>query len=119
VFHAAVAGAPVTDWTLYDTHYTEQFMGQPSENPDGYKASEVVPKLAGMKGSLLLLQGMADDNVSFENSTRVMTALQLQSRLFELMDYPGERHGLHGNARQLHLWRTYLDFFDRKLKQAR
>jgi dipeptidyl-peptidase-4 len=117
-FVAGAAGAPPVDWTLYDTHYTEQFMGQPSENLEGYKASQVVPKLPAMKGALLLLQGMADDNVSFENSTRVMAALQMQSRPFELMDYPGERHGLHGNARQLHLWRTYLDFFDRKLKHA-
>ena len=116
-FAAGAAGAPPVDWTLYDTHYTEQFMGQPSENPDGYKASEVVPKLSQMKGQLLLLQGMADDNVTFENSTRVMYALQGLSRPFEVMDYPGERHGVHGNPRQLHLWRTYLDFFDRKLKR--
>ena len=117
-FVAGAAGAPPVDWTLYDTHYTEQFMGQPQENPAGYKASEIVPKLANMKGRLLLLQGMADDNVSFENSTRVMYALQGMSRPFEVMDYPGERHGVHGNPRLLHLWRTYLDFFDRKLKHA-
>jgi dipeptidyl-peptidase-4 len=117
-FVAGAAGAPPVDWTLYDTHYTEQFMGQPSENPAGYKASEIVPKLPQMTGQLLLLQGMADDNVSFENSTRVMYALQGMSRPFELMTYPGQRHGLRGNPRQLHLWRTYLDFFDRKLKHA-
>ena len=77
-----------------------------------------MPKLGQMKGQLLLLQGMADDNVTFENSTRVMYALQGLSRPFEVMDYPGERHGVHGNPRMLHLWRTYLDFFDRKLKHA-
>jgi dipeptidyl-peptidase-4 len=115
-FAAGAAGAPPVDWRLYDTHYTEQFMGTPEQNPEGYRAAEIAPKLDRMKGSLLLLQGMADDNVSFENSTRVMTALQAKSRPFELMLFPGERHGLRGNARQLMLWRTYLDFFRRKLK---
>ncbi len=117
-FVAGMSGAPPSDWRLYDTHYTEQFMGKPSENEAGYKASEIVPRLGAMKGSLLLLQGMADDNVTFDNSTRVMAALQGASRPFELMDYPGERHGLRGNPRMLHLWRTYLDFLDRKLKRG-
>lgn len=118
-FRAGTAGAPPSDWKLYDTHYTEQFMGTPAENPEGYKASEIVPRLDRLKpSSLLLLQGMADDNVTFDNSTRVMAALQLRSTPFELMDYPGQRHGLQGNARNLHLWRTYLDFLGRKLKPA-
>jgi dipeptidyl-peptidase-4 len=115
-FAAGAAGAPPVDWTLYDTHYTEQFMGTPKENPTGYRASEVVPNLERMTGALLLMQGMADDNVSFENSTRVMTAMQESGRPFDLMLFPGERHGPHGNPRQLVMWRKYLDFFRRKLK---
>jgi dipeptidyl-peptidase-4 len=115
-FAAGMSGAPPSDWRLYDTHYTEQFMGQPNENPAGYRGSEIVPRLDRLKaGSLLLLQGMADDNVTFDNSTRVMAALQAKSIPFELMDYPGERHGLRGSARQLHLWRTYLEFLRRKI----
>jgi dipeptidyl-peptidase-4 len=115
-FAAGMSGAPPSDWRLYDTHYTEEFMGKPSENVAGYKASEIVPRLDNLKpGSLLLLQGMADDNVTFDNSTRVMAALQAKSIPFELMDYPGERHGLRGNPRQLHLWRTYLAFLRRKI----
>ncbi|MBC6980547.1 S9 family peptidase [Caulobacter sp. 17J80-11] len=115
-FAAGAAGAPPTDWSLYDTHYTEQFMGKPEENKDGYARSEVIPRLKDLKGDLLLLQGMADDNVTFDNSTRVMEALQAGSRPFETMVYPGQRHGVRGNAKQLHLWRTYLDFFRRKLQ---
>ena len=115
-FRAGMAGAPPSDWRLYDTHYTERFMGKPSENEAAYKASEIVPRLDRLKpGSLLLLQGMADDNVTFDNSTRVMAALQGRSTPFELMDYPGERHGLRGSPRQLHLWRTYLDYLRRKI----
>jgi dipeptidyl-peptidase 4 len=91
-------------------------MGTPKENPTGYRASEVVPNLERMTGALLLMQGMADDNVSFENSTRVMTAMQEMGRPFDLMLFPGERHGPHGNPRQLVVWRKYLDFFRRKLK---
>jgi dipeptidyl-peptidase 4 len=112
---SAISGAPVTDWSLYDTHYTERFMSTPEGNPDGYAASDVVTKLDRLTGRLLLLHGMADDNVIFENTTRVLNALQEQSVPFETMLYPGQRHGIRGNPRQLHQWRTYLDFLDRTI----
>jgi dipeptidyl-peptidase-4 len=116
-FAVGLAGAPPTNWSLYDTHYTEQFMGQPKENPEGYAESDVVPRIEAIRpGTLLLMQGMADDNVIFENSTRVMAALQAKSIPFEVMDYPGERHGVRGNAKRLHLWRTRIGFLNRKLK---
>ena len=112
---SAISGAPVTDWSLYDTHYTERFMSTPQANPDGYAASDVVGQLDRMTGRLLLLHGMADDNVIFENTTRVLNALQENSLPFETMLYPGQRHGIRGNPRQLHQWRTYLDFLDRTI----
>ena len=112
---AAAVGAPPTRWDLYDTHYTERFMSTPELNPEGYAASDAIPRLPNLTGRLLLMQGMADDNVIFENSTRVMNALQEASQPFELMLYPGQRHGIRGNARQLQQWRTYLDFFDRTI----
>ncbi|WP_092313136.1 S9 family peptidase [Brevundimonas viscosa] len=112
---SAISGAPVTDWSLYDTHYTERFMSTPQANPDGYAASDVVSQLDRMTGRLLLLHGMADDNVIFENTTRVLNALQEASLPFETMLYPGQRHGIRGNPRQLHQWRTYLDFLDRTI----
>jgi len=68
-----------------------------------------------MTGRMLLMHGMADDNVIFENSTRVINALQENSQPFEMMLYPGQRHGVRGNERQLQQWRTYLDFFDRTI----
>jgi dipeptidyl-peptidase-4 len=112
---AAISGAPVTDWSLYDTHYTERFMSTPESNPEGYAASDVVDQLDRMTGRLLLLHGMADDNVIFENATRVIDALQASSTQFEMMLYPGQRHGIRGNERQLQQWRTYLDFLDRTI----
>ena len=112
---SAISGAPVTDWSLYDTHYTERFMSTPQANPEGYAASDVVDQLDKLTGRLLLMHGMADDNVILENSTRVIDALQSRSIPFELMLYPGQRHGVRGNERQLQQWRTYLDFLDRTI----
>ncbi|RYG11020.1 MAG: S9 family peptidase, partial [Caulobacteraceae bacterium] len=112
---AAAAGAPPTEWSLYDTHYTERYMSTPEANAEGYAASDVIPRLPNMTGRLLLMHGMADDNVILENSTRVIDALQASSTPFELMLYPGQRHGVRGNDRQLQQWRTYLDFFDRTI----
>jgi dipeptidyl-peptidase-4 len=112
---AAISGAPVTDWSLYDTHYTERFMSTPEANAEGYAASDVVDQLDRLTGRLLLLHGMADDNVIFENATRTIDALQASSTPFEMMLYPGQRHGIRGNERQLQQWRTYLDFLDRTI----
>lgn len=117
-FVAGASGAPPTEWALYDTHYTEQFMGKPEENKAGYARSDVLQRLDNLKsGSLLLVHGMADDNVILENSTRVMEALQRRGVAFETMLYPGERHSVgRSRVKGLHLTRTQLDFFDRKLK---
>ena len=118
-FRAGAAGAPPTDWRLYDTHYTERFMGDPATRSAAYDASAVLPRLPALAAPgaprLLLLQGMADDNVTFDNSTRVMAALQAQGTPFDLMLYPGQRHGIAGQTRKLQLWRTYLAFFGREL----
>jgi dipeptidyl-peptidase-4 len=112
---SAISGAPVTDWSLYDTHYTERFMSTPEANAEGYAASDILTRLDNLTGRLLLIHGMADDNVIFENTTRVLNALQEASVPFETMVYPGQRHGIRGNDRGLHLWRTYLDFLDRTI----
>ncbi|HEY1561498.1 MAG TPA: S9 family peptidase [Caulobacteraceae bacterium] len=116
-FAAGIAGAPVTDWTLYDTGYTERYMGTPRDNPSGYAAADVVPRLKALRpGVLMLIHGMADDNVSFVNSTRVMFALQGEGTPFETMVYPGLRHRAGWTQKDLlHRMLTELDFFDRKL----
>lgn len=112
---AAAVGAPPTEWSLYDTHYTERYMSTPEDNVAGYAASDVVPRLENLTGRMLLMHGMADDNVIFENATRVIDAMQARSIPFDLMLYPGQRHGVRGNERQLQQWRTYLEFFDRTI----
>ncbi len=117
-FVAGIAGAPPTDWTLYDTGYTERYLGTPQTDAKAYSGSEVTARLGNMKpGALLLIHGMADDNVTFDNSTRLMAALQARSIPFETQLYPGLRHRAGwSQATLLHRTRASLEFFGRKLK---
>jgi len=115
VFRAGVAVAPVTDWSLYDTHYTERYLGTPADNPTGYAASSVFPHLDGLAGRLLLIHGMADDNVLYTHSTRLYRALQARNLPFEMMAYPGAKHALQERDVSIHRYNLILDFFGRNL----
>ncbi|MFQ6370817.1 DPP IV N-terminal domain-containing protein [Shewanella sp. YIC-542] len=116
-FALAISGAPVTDWALYDTHYTERYLAHPAENPQGYQQSSVLPYLGGYQQGLLMYHGMADDNVLFENSTRVYKALQDEGKLFEMVNYPGAKHSMRGNAVKTHLYRSLTDFLQRHFQR--
>jgi dipeptidyl-peptidase-4 len=115
---AGVAVAPVTDWGLYDTHYTERYLDTPLHNPQGYELSGVLHWLGGLKSPLLLVHGMADDNVLFANSTKLMSALQQSGTQFRLMTYPGGKHGLSTPALKKHAYTLIANFFDETLKPA-
>jgi len=109
IFAAGAAVAPPSDWTLYDTHYTERYMGL---NRKDYQASKITLKrLKHMKARFLLVHGMSDDNVLLVNSLRVIYDLQSIPRAFRLMLYPGKAHSLWGDATRRHLLRTLGDFF--------
>lgn len=111
-----VAVAPVTDWSLYDTHYTEQFVGAtPQSDPAAYERSGVFAHLDGLKSPLLLVHGMADDNVLFTNTTRLIDALVNRDVQFELMTYPGAKHGLSSRAQQRHVYGLIEAFFKKHL----
>jgi len=114
VFAAGVAGAPVTKWELYDTHYTERYMGDPTKVPEAYKASDNIGEAAKIADPMLLIHGMADDNVVFENSTAMAATLQKAEVPFEMMFYPGHTHRVGGPGISVHLWNTILDFLERK-----
>jgi dipeptidyl-peptidase-4 len=114
-YACGVAGAPVTDWGLYDTHYTERYMNLPAANPDGYREARILSHIDGLTSPLLLIHGMADDNVLFSNSTSLMSALQKRGQPFELMTYPGAKHGLSG-SNALHRYRIAENFLARCLK---
>jgi dipeptidyl-peptidase-4 len=111
-----VSVAPVTDWSLYDTHYTEQFVGAtPKSNPKAYEQSGVFAHLDGLKSPLLLIHGMADDNVLFTNSTRLIDALVNRNVKFELMTYPGAKHGISSRSGQRHVYGMIEGFFKKNL----
>ncbi|MBC7687703.1 MAG: DPP IV N-terminal domain-containing protein [Aquabacterium sp.] len=97
VFTHGMAGGPVTDWTLYDSHYTERFMDLPSENPEGYKTGNVMNYADNYKGMLQIVHGEIDDNVHMQNSLQLISKLEDAKKDFELMIYPGGRHGWGGN----------------------
>ncbi|HEX4151327.1 MAG TPA: S9 family peptidase [Steroidobacteraceae bacterium] len=115
VFRAGVSGAPVTDWRLYDTHYTERYLKKPSQNEAGYEASSVIPYAKDLRGKLLVMHGMADDNVLFLNSTKLFRKLQDLEKPFEVMVYPGAKHGLLRQHDGRHGYATMLRFFDQYL----
>ena len=117
-FAAAVAGAPVTSWQRYDTHYTERYMGTPLDNPEGYAAGTVMNHAAGLQAPLLVIHGMADDNVLFTNSTALFQRLQELGKPFDIMVYPGGKHGLlrmPGTGR--HAYEAIMRFFADNLQQ--
>jgi dipeptidyl-peptidase 4 len=116
VFRAGVAGAPVTDFALYDTHYTERYLDRPQDNAAGYAASSVLPYAKDLKGKLLVMHGMADDNVLFLNSTKLFRRLQDLSKPFDVMVYPGAKHGLMRQNDGRHGYKMILRFFDENLK---
>ena len=115
-FKAGISGAPVTDWRLYDTHYTERYMSTPSANSDGYDVSNVLSHVDRLRGSLLIIHGMADDNVLLNHSTLLFREMQKKGISFESMMYPGETHSFRDPDINVHLTRLMMNFFDRHLK---
>ncbi|NGM61947.1 prolyl oligopeptidase family serine peptidase [Sphingobacterium sp. SGG-5] len=98
-FDYGIAGAPVTSWELYDTHYTERWMDTPQSNPEGYKQGSVLTYVDKYKGGLRIMHGDLDDNVHLQNTMQLVDALTDRSIPFELMIYPGSRHGFDASKR--------------------
>jgi len=118
VFRAGVSVAPVTDWRLYDSIYTERYMKLPKDNEKGYDASAPITHVDGLKGPLLLMHGDADDNVHMQNSVSLVRKLISAGKDFDYMVYPQKEHGIAGSADRLFLYRKMTAFFDRNLKGA-
>jgi len=112
LYAAGVAGAPVTKWELYDTHYTERFMGDPREVPEAYETASAIPDAMKISDPLLLIHGMADDNVVFENSSELISELQENNAAFDMMLYPGYTHRISGENISPHLWNTIMRFLE-------
>jgi dipeptidyl-peptidase-4 len=115
VFKAAVAGAPVTAWDGYDTHYTERYMGLPGENQEAYEASSVMTHVDSMRGKLMLVHGMIDENVHFRHTARLINALNGAAKEYELLVFPDERHMPRGLKDRIHMEERIFDFLQRNL----
>ena len=92
LFQVGVAGAPVTSWDGYDTAYTEKYLGTPRDNPDGYREASALTHAHRLRGRLLLIHGLIDENVHFRHTARLMDALIEANRPYDLLIYPNERH---------------------------
>jgi dipeptidyl-peptidase 4 len=110
-FRAAVAGAPVTDWDGYDTHYTERYMGLPAENASGYRESSVMTHVPAMRGELMLVHGLLDENVHFRHTARLVNALNRARKRHELLMLPDERHMPRDETGRAYVEERMRDFF--------
>ncbi|MDX1546350.1 MAG: S9 family peptidase [Rhodothermales bacterium] len=116
-FKVGMAVAPVTDWRLYDTIYTERYMSTPQKNPEGYAAGApqtFADRLADHQ-ELLIVHGDFDDNVHFQNAVQMADALQAANKQFAFMMYPGRNHGIFGGTTRLHLHRLMTDYLRENL----
>ncbi|WP_420128962.1 S9 family peptidase [Longimicrobium sp.] len=114
-FKAGIAVAPVADWGLYDTIYTERFMRTPQENPEGYRLGAPQTAAANLRGKLLIVHGTGDDNVHFQNSVRLANALQAAGKQFQFMAYPNRTHSISGGPTSAHLHNLLTDWIIQNL----
>jgi dipeptidyl-peptidase-4 len=115
-FKAGVSVAPVTDWRLYDSIYTERYLGLPKNNAPGYAESSMPKAADKLHGSLLLVHGTSDDNVHFQNSVQMIEGLIKAGKQFRFMPYPGKTHGIGGATDRDHLFHMIQDHFEHNLK---
>ncbi len=115
VFRMGVAGAPVTHWDGYDTHYTERYMGTPQSNPEGYESGSVMTHVDKIEGDLLIVHGLIDENVHFRHTARLINALIKARKPYELMMFPDERHMPRSQADRIYMEERITEFFERNL----
>ncbi len=115
-FQAGVAVAPVTDFRLYDSIYTERYMGLPKDNAAGYTKSAPLSTAAGLHGALLEVHGTSDDNVHVQNTIQMVQALIAAGKPYDLQLYPGKTHGISGPVARDHLFHRILEHFENNLK---
>lgn len=116
VFKAGAAVAAVTDWKFYDTIYAERFMRTPKENAEGYRAGSAFSRAQNLNGRLLLVHGMADDNVHFQNMAEYSEHLVQTGKQFDMQIYTNRDHGIWGGNTRHHLYTRLTDFFTTHLK---
>lgn len=116
VFKAGFAGAPVTDWRLYDTIYTERYMGTPQDNPQGYRDASPVTFAAGLTGKLLIVHATGDDNVHFANTVELAERFVQAQKYAEYEIYAGRGHGISDAPGRIHVFNRVTQFFIENLR---
>jgi dipeptidyl-peptidase-4 len=114
-FKTGIAVAPVTNWKWYDNIYTERFMRTPQENKLGYEDNSPIKFAHLLKGNFLIIHGTADDNVHFQNTMEMTTALIQQNKQFDQFSYPNKNHGIYGGNTRNHLYQMILNYILEKL----
>lgn len=114
-YKAGMAVAPVTNWKYYDSIYTERFLRTPQENEGGYENNSPINFVKNMKGAYLLVHGSADDNVHYQNTMDMVTALVAANKQFDLFIYPNKNHGIYGGNTRLHLFTKMTNFLKENL----
>ncbi|CAI5484026.1 unnamed protein product [Closterium sp. Yama58-4] len=114
LFRCAISGAPVTAWDGYDTHYTERYMGLPAEQPTAYDRSSVMRHVGGIRGKLLLVHGMIDENVHFRHTVRLVQALTTAAKQYELLLFPEERHMPRGLRDRTYMEERIYEFLNQE-----
>lgn len=115
-FKCAVAGAPVTSWDGYDTCYTERYMGTPESNPKGYETSSVMEYVNHLKGDLLLVHGLIDENVHFRHTARIINSLIAAQKPYQLLLFPNERHSPRSQKDRTYMEERVWAFIEESLK---
>ncbi len=118
VFKAAISVAPVTNWKWYDSVYTERYMQTTEENEDGYEDNAPTNFAEMLKGNYLLVHGLADDNVHFQNTAEMANELISHNKQFDTMIYPNRSHSINGDNARLHLYTLMTKFLNEKLKNT-
>ncbi|MFN0176287.1 MAG: S9 family peptidase [Saprospiraceae bacterium] len=119
VFEAAIAVAPVTNWKWYDSVYTERYMQTHEENELGYEENSPTNFAEKLEGSYLLVHGLADDNVHFQNTAEMANELIAKNKQFDTMIYPNRNHGIGGGNAKIHLYTLMTKFLNEKLKNKK
>ncbi|GAB5416139.1 MAG: S9 family peptidase [Crocinitomicaceae bacterium] len=109
-FKMGIAVAPVTSWRYYDNIYTERFMRTPAENASGYDENSPINHVDKLKGKYLLIHGSGDDNVHYQNTMEMVTALVAADKDFDLFIYPNKNHGIYGGNTRNHLFRMMYEY---------
>ncbi len=114
-YKVGIAGAPVTDWRLYDSIYTERYMGLPRDDLEAYERTSALAGAADLKGRLLLIHGTHDDNVHPQNTVKMADELIRARKQFDLMMYPNKTHGITGTDHNVHLYTMIYEYLERHL----